>query len=109
MSKKIIKLTRRQAECIINETFNYTGTQSTDVNHGDEISAEGPMTDSPYVNPSPMTGDKYADMRYNELFHKLNGNGLGYNSFGYTVSDYDNVLGNSSDISDDEINIEYED
>lgn len=61
MKRKVIKLTEAQANQIINEDFPfaYMGTESSEVNHGDEISAEGPnKIDSPDIDPDPITGDQ---------------------------------------------------
>lgn len=59
---KIIKLTEEQFKQIINEDypFDYKGSESTKVNHGSEITGEGPhIIDAPDVNVTPMTGDNY--------------------------------------------------
>lgn len=59
MARKIIKLTETQVQQIINEDFpfNYLGSESTDVNHGDEVKVNVPI-DSPDVNPEAIDGDK---------------------------------------------------
>jgi hypothetical protein len=59
---KIIKLTEEQFKQIINEDypFDYKGSESPKVNHGSEITGEGPhIIDAPDVNVTPMTSDNY--------------------------------------------------
>lgn len=60
MKHKVIKLSESQMSQIINEDypFSYMGSESSDINHGDTVSAEGPAKDEPNLDVEPTTGDK---------------------------------------------------
>ncbi len=71
MKYKTIKLSETQYKTIINEDypFTYLGTQSSETNHGSEVSTEGPdVVDSSEFKPLPTTGDKVAQSLTNRTW-----------------------------------------